>query len=148
MEKNDLQQIGNLIDEKFGHFEERIDEKFVESEKRTDKKFEAFEQRADKKFEAFEKRMDKKMDERFDEFGKAMDKKMDEKLEGFAVIVNQGFSEVQKQLVLINQRIDKLYSAVDGFIVLHQKLDQELTMLRARMDRFEEQLQRIQTKLT
>ena len=72
---------------------------------------------------------------------------VDYNLDGFIAIVNQGFSDVQRSIEGTNKRIDKLYSLVDGFIALHQKLDQELTMLRAKIDRQEEEIQQIKVKL-
>ncbi len=52
----------------------------------------------------------------------------------------------QKNFELVNERIDKLYNLIDGFIQLHQKLDQELTMLRARVDRLEAEIQALRFK--
>lgn len=72
---------------------------------------------------------------------------VDFNFEGFIAIVNQGFADVQRAIEGTHKRIDKLYSMVDGFIALHQKLDQELTMLRAKVGRQEEEIQQIKMKL-
>lgn len=72
---------------------------------------------------------------------------IEEKISDVLEITNQGFSDMQKSFSGANQRIDKLYSLVDGFIGLHQKLDQELTMLRAKIDRQEDEIIKIKTKL-
>lgn len=72
---------------------------------------------------------------------------IEEKLADVLEITNQGFSDMQKSFNGVNQRVDKLYSLVDGFIGLHQKLDQELTMLRSRIERQETEINKIKTKL-
>ena len=90
----------------------------------------------DDKFTGFEK----KVNDKFTNF----EKKVDDKFIDFAFIVNQGFSETQKQIEQTNKRIDKLYDNVDRFIHLHEKLDQELTMMRARVERLEEIVRKLQ----
>lgn len=71
-------------------------------------------------------------------------------LDDFAGVVNRSLLETEKRLGAkidaVDQRIDKLYSLVDGFVSLHQKLDQELTMLRARMDRMEQEFKLLQSQ--
>ncbi|GEM_PF-1805619 len=94
----------------------------------------------DKKFDDFALVIDKKfdvIDKRFDD--------VDKKFDDFAFIVNQSFSDMQKQIAYTNQRVDKLYDNVDRFIHLHEKLDQELTMMRARIERLEEVVLKLQT---
>lgn len=75
----------------------------------------------------------------------------DQKLDEFASLVSDGFQGVQDQFKEVhrridetNERIDKLYNLVDGFIGLHQKLDQEFTAIRARYERLEERIAKLE----
>lgn len=101
---------------------------------------------------------------------------MDKKFDEFAVIVRHGFDETNQHIDVTNQRIeevnrnlgtrieavnhtlssridetnqriDRLTTAVDGFIVLYQKVDQEVVMLRSRIERLEETVQQLQLRL-
>lgn len=97
--------------------------------------------------------VDRVVEKRLDDFGKtigtrfdAFEKAVDTKFDDFAQIVNLSFADVQKELLLIHKRIDTLTSNVDHFIHLHQKVDQELTMMRARIERMEEQMQQLQAR--
>lgn len=67
--------------------------------------------------------VEKRIDEKFQQSEKHLDKRFDD----FAGLVNRSLAESEQRLNLrldgIDQRIDKLYSLVDGFISLHQKLD-------------------------
>lgn len=72
---------------------------------------------------------------------------VDKRLDAFAATIAISFNEIRQELVTIHKRIDILSSHVDGFIHLHQKLDQEMTMMHARLDRLEEQLKILQTRL-
>lgn len=94
------------------------------------------------------------LDEKLDN----LSKKVDEKFDDFAKIVADGFDSVQDQFREVyrkidnldnrldetNSRIDKLYNLVDGFIGLHQKLDQEFTAIRARYERLEERIAKLE----
>lgn len=88
------------------------------------------------------------IDKKFEDFSIGIDKRsntiVDRRFDEFAFIVNQGFSDMQKQNEYTNQRIDRLYDNVDRFIHLHEKLDQELTMMRARIERLEEMVLKLQ----
>ncbi|GEM_PF-6674740 len=72
---------------------------------------------------------------------------IEEKLADVLEITNQGFSDMQKSFEVTHGRVDKLYNLIDGFISLHQKLDQELTMLRSRIERQENEISKIKAKL-
>lgn len=73
-----------------------------------------------------------------------VDRVVEKRLDDVLTIVNQGFSDVQKSIEAVHKRVDTLYSLVDGFIALHQKLDQELTMLRSKVDRLEARIQQLE----
>lgn len=79
-------------------------------------------------------------------------KVISESLEDFAGVVNRSIKETEQHLTQrldgLDNRIDKLYSLVDGFVSLHQKLDQELTMLRARIERVEQDLQVLRARVS
>ncbi len=83
--------------------------------------------------------------------------------ENFLPIIHESFSSSQKEntvlfselrndiregVAILDKRIDNLCSHVDDFMHLHQKLDQELTMMRARIERMEEQMQQLQARFT
>ncbi|MDP3985547.1 MAG: hypothetical protein Q8P82_02170 [bacterium] len=82
----------------------------------------------DQKFEKIDQKFEK-IDQRFDIF--------DQRFTSFEQTTNKQFAEV-------NGRIDKLYTAIDGFIQLHQKLEIELVALRAKYDRLEERLSKLE----
>lgn len=48
----------------------------------------------------------------------------------------------------VNQRIDKLYILIDGFVRLHEKLDLELTSLKAQVERLEGRIAQLETSIT
>lgn len=73
-------------------------------------------------------------------------KTLDERIEDVLMGVNQGFSDVQEQIGHLNQRVDRLYTSIDGFIALHQKLDHELAALRSRVERQEEEIRLLKLK--
>jgi len=92
-----------------------------------------------------------------------MDQEIKQEFENLAVMIQQGFEEAEKKLELfkfetannfeenrkdhtrINERIDRLYTNVDAFIHMHQKLDLELTALRGFYQRLEERLAKLET---
>lgn len=80
-----------------------------------------------------------------------------EAIQTFATSVDQRFeliahelhdfrNETNERFEKVNERIDKLYSLVDGFIALHQKLDIELTSLRSSYQRLEERIAKLEAK--
>lgn len=44
----------------------------------------------------------------------------------------------------MNQKLDRLYTHIDGFINLHQRIDVELAALRAKQERIEERLVKLE----
>jgi len=76
-------------------------------------------------------------------------KKHDDEIENLAVMTQRGFDEAKeetsKKFAKTDERIDRLYTNVDGFIHMHQKLDLELTALRGYYKRLEERLEKLET---
>lgn len=56
-------------------------------------------------------------------------------LQGHFTKIDEQFEEVKEGLKKANERIDGLYTLIDSFIKLHQKLDIELTALRDKYNR-------------
>lgn len=142
LDEKDLKSIGALMDEKLEHFGVEVDEKLSNLDQKIDKKFQVFEQKFDEKL----LNLDQKFDRKLSNLDQKLNRKFDEKLDEVLMVVNQGFSEMQGQFRKMNDRIDTLYKMIDGFVHLHQKLDQELTMLRNRIDHLEEKLIAVQAK--
>jgi len=83
-----------------------------------------------------------------------MDKELDEKLNKIeasieevkkGVAVNEtnilvGFEEAKQERLVIKSKIDETYNAVDGFVKVVTKLEQEFTMLK-------EDLRRVKTTI-
>lgn len=46
----------------------------------------------------------------------------------------------------LDHRINQLGTQVDGFVKLHETLDQELVAMRARVERLEDRITRLETK--
>lgn len=51
-------------------------------------------------------------------------------LQGHFTSIDARFEHIDEQFVKVNERIDGLYTLIDSFVKLHQKLDIELTALR------------------
>ena len=74
--------------------------------------------------------------------------------EGFDEIKNEitdfkfetkvNFEETRTEFVKTNERIDNLYTNVDGFIHMHQRLELELTAMRGYYQRLEERLAKLE----
>lgn len=120
LEKQDLQQIETIMDKKFDEFAVIVRHGFDETHQRIDS-----------------------TNQRIDEVNQRLSTRIDD----LTVTVRDGFEEVHHRINETNQRIDRLTTAVDGFIVLYQKVDQEIVMLRSRMDRMEETIQQLQAQL-
>ncbi len=123
MKKEDLKQIGDLLDKK-------LDKKFAERDKKWDRKFAERDKRLDEKFAERDKKWDKKFaerDKRLDEKFAERDKRLDEKFDNFAIIVHQGF---QEQKDYMDKRFDKIDIA---FADLKQEIigvEDEIDVLR------------------
>ena len=82
--------------------------------------------------EVFEEKMDsfaKIVKEGFDAVDERFNS-VDERLDVMASVTQTQFAEVNEKLERMDKRIDGLYTLIDSFITLHQKLDIELTALR------------------
>lgn len=69
---------------------------------------------------------------------------LNQKFEEFGRMIGTGFQDMRKQFTETNDRIDRVYDHVDGFITLNQKLDQEFTMIRAKYERLEQRVARLE----
>ena len=52
--------------------------------------------------------------------------------------------EMNESFAVVDDRIDRLATHVDGFMKLHETLDIEMTVMKAQMNRFEERLKRLE----
>jgi len=52
--------------------------------------------------------------------------------------------EMNEKFAVVEDRIDRLSTHVDGFMKLHETLDIELTVMKQQMNRFEERLKRLE----
>lgn len=102
----------------------------------------------DRKFEAVDERF-AKIDQRFDRVDlrfAQLEKTIEERFTDVRRDITLQFESVMKRMDLVNERIDKLYVAVDGFVVLHKKLEQELVALQSKYQRLEERIVRLETQ--
>jgi hypothetical protein len=106
------------MDQKMGEMETRIDQKMGEMETRIDQKMGEMEFRIDQKMGEMEFRIDGKME--------AVQSRMDQKMEAME---------------------NHLMNHIDGFIVLHNKLDVELVALRSHQNRQDSFLIQVAKKL-
>jgi len=52
--------------------------------------------------------------------------------------------EMNERFTVVDDRIDRLATHVDGFMKLHETLDIEMRVMKEQMNRFEERLTRIE----
>jgi phosphoglycerate-specific signal transduction histidine kinase len=52
--------------------------------------------------------------------------------------------EINEKFAVVEDRIDRLATHVDGFMKLHETLDIELTVMKQQMSRIEERLKRVE----
>ena len=52
---------------------------------------------------------------------------------------------MNEKFTVMEDRIDRLATHVDGFMKLHETLDIELRVMKEQMNRFEERLKRVET---
>ena len=106
-----------------------------------DKRFDQVDERfkgVDQRFE----HMDERINLRFDQ----LERTLEERITDLRKDITLQFEGVYKRLDLANERIDKLYIAVDGFIVLHKKLEQEFVMLQSKYERLEQRISKLETQ--
>ena len=64
-------------------------------------------------------------------------------------VVDLEFRDLRKELnerfAVVEDRIDRLATHVDGFMKLHETLDIELTVMKQQMSRIEERLKRLES---
>ncbi len=86
--------------------------------------------------------------------------KIDARIDKLSERIEQGFSENTIKFITLESKMDifatkedlasmenRLMTHIDGFISLHETLNQELTMLRNRCDRLEERLVKLEKHL-
>ena len=56
--------------------------------------------------------------------------------------------EMNERFAVMEDRIDRLATHVDGFMKLHETMDFELRVMKEQMNRFEERLKRIEVAQT
>ena len=87
------------------------------------------------------------VEKQLDVFGAVVDQKIEKQLDAFGAVMAVSFSEIRIEFANVHKRIDILTTHVDEFIHLYQKIDQEMTMVHARIDRLEEQIKLLQAHL-
>jgi hypothetical protein len=64
-------------------------------------------------------------------------------------VVDLEFRDLRKEMTekfaVVEDRIDRLATHVDGFVKLHETLDIELTVMKQQMSRIEERLKRLES---
>jgi hypothetical protein len=69
---------------------------------------------------------------------------MDRRFEVVHLDIRNFRKEANEKFAVIEDRIDRLATHVDGFMKLHETLDIELKVMKEQMNRFEERLSRIE----
>jgi CO dehydrogenase/acetyl-CoA synthase beta subunit len=70
-------------------------------------------------------------------------------LEGLVRFEFRGLrKEMNERFTVMEDRIDRLATHVDGFMKLHETLDIEVRVMKEQMNRFEERLRRIEAAQT
>lgn len=121
-----IQDLASQMDERFN----RVDERF----KGVDERF--------KELDEHLEQMDERNGLRFAQ----LEKTLEEQMGDLRKDITLQFDGVYKRLDLANERVDRLFIAVDGFIVLHKKIEQEFGALRSKYERLEERIVRLETK--
>ena len=136
--KDDLKQIGEVMDDKFFSFDKKVDEKFVTFDKKVDDKFFSFDKKVDDKFSLFDGKVDEKLvtfedrlvgrivgdvGEVFEQnFMPAMEMMVDEKLEA-------GLAPIKAAMVTKSYLDDKLADLKGDLIGHDRKLERKTDML-------------------
>ena len=115
----------------------------------TDERF----RQVDARFEQIDKRL-AQVDRRFEQVDKRLaqvDKRFDQIDRQFAVVqldIRNLQKEMNERFAVMEDRIDRLATHVDGFMKLHETMDIELRVMKEQMSRFEDRLKRIETAQT
>ncbi|MBI2551766.1 hypothetical protein HYW17_00490 [Candidatus Uhrbacteria bacterium] len=165
-----IQELATHMDQRFDAVDQRfeqVDKRFEQVDKRfeqIDERFDAVDQRFDRvdlRFEQLEKSWETRFLElrkdiaiqvegvykRIDNVETSLGKRIDNVEIGLGNRIDNVETSLGNRIDLVNERIDKLYTAVDGFVVLHRKLEQEFTMLRSKYQRLEERLVLVEQKV-
>ncbi|HEY7318869.1 MAG TPA: hypothetical protein VIE89_14945 [Candidatus Binatia bacterium] len=69
---------------------------------------------------------------------------MDRRLGLFQLDIRNLRKEMNERFAIVEDRIDRLATHVDGFMKLHETLDIEVRVMKEQMNRFEERLKRLE----
>jgi phage shock protein A len=97
-------------------------------------------------------------DQKLEKQTMAFDAKLEAQTKSFDQKLNERIGVVEFKIVSLgeemraaqadtNQRIDKLYEAVDHFIYLHQQLETELVALRGYCQRLEQRIEQLEAQM-
>ena len=115
-----------------------IDQRFTSLEKLVRAGF----QRTDGRFRQIDKRFGQ-VDGRFRQIDKRFGQ-VDRRLELVQLDIRTVRKEMNERFAIVDDRIDRLATHVDGFMKLHETLDIELNVMKEQMKRFEERLGRVE----
>ena len=122
LDKEDLQAIGQMVDEKLSQQDKRMDEKLSQQDKRLDEKLSQQDKRLDEKLSQQDERLDEKLSQQ--------DKRMDEKL------AKQKTDIMQEVSVLIESKFDPKFNLLaEGQQAILEKM-----VPRSRVDELEEEM--------
>ncbi|MBI4142950.1 hypothetical protein HY480_03695 [Candidatus Uhrbacteria bacterium] len=83
------------------------------------------------------------VDERFNSVDERFNS-VDERFNILTSVMGARFTEMDEKLERMDKRINGLYTLIDSFITLHQKLDIELTALRDKYNRLDARVARLE----
>ena len=97
----------------------------------------------DARFRRIDKRFGQ-VDARFRQIDKRFDQ-VDRRIELVQLDINNLRKDMDERFAVMENRIDRLATHVDGFMKLHETLDIEMRVMKEQMKRFEERLGRVET---
>jgi len=114
--------------------------------RQTDARFRRIDKRfgqVDARFQQIDKRFGQ-VDARFRQIDKRFDQ-VDRRIELVQLDINNLRKDMDERFAVMENRIDRLATHVDGFMKLHETLDIEMRVMKEQMKRFEERLGRVET---
>jgi archaellum component FlaC len=96
----------------------------------------------DARFQQIDKRFGQ-VDARFRQIDKRFDQ-VDRRIELVQLDINNLRKDMDERFAVMENRIDRLATHVDGFMKLHETLDIEMQVMKEQMKRFEERLGRVE----
>ena len=112
----------------------------------TDARFRRIDKRfgqVDARFQQIDKRFGQ-VDARFRQIDKRFDQ-VDRRIELVQLDINNLRKDMDERFAVMENRIDRLATHVDGFMKLHETMDIEMRVMKEQMKRFEERLGRVET---